>query len=72
MQIEALEHQVLNLPPQARSRMLELLITSLDEDEELDAAWAQELMRRDQAVDRDPSLLIPADEVFAKLKSQLA
>lgn len=72
MQIEALEHQVLNLPAKDRSRMLELLMTSLDADEELDAAWAQELARRDQAADRDPTLLIPADEVFARLKAQLA
>jgi putative addiction module component (TIGR02574 family) len=72
MQIEALEHQVLNLPPKDRARMLELLMTSLDADEALDAEWAQELARRDQAADRDPASLIPADEVFARLKAQLA
>jgi putative addiction module component (TIGR02574 family) len=72
MQIEALEHQVLNLPPKDRSRMLELLITSLDADDELDADWAQELVRRDQAADSDPSLLIPAEDVFTRLKAQLA
>ncbi|NJS37190.1 MAG: addiction module protein [Brachymonas sp.] len=72
MQTDVLEHHILDRPPQDRARILEKLIASLDEDEQLAAAWANEAMRRDEAADRDPSLLIPAEEVFARARALLS
>ncbi|NJM42811.1 MAG: addiction module protein [Brachymonas sp.] len=72
MQTDVLEHQLLNLPAQDRNRILEKLIESLDEDERLDAAWAQEAKRRDEAADRDPSLLALPEEVFARARALLS
>ena len=71
MQVEALEYEIRQLPPQDRSRIFECLIASFEEDDQRSAAWAQEVHRRDSEADRDPSLLIPAGEVFAQIKAQI-
>ncbi len=70
MQIEALEHQVLNLPPKDRSRMLELLITSLDEDEEQQQTWFAEASRRKAEVDSGLTTMIPGPETLAQLQAK--
>jgi Putative addiction module component len=72
MQIEALEHQVLNLPPKDRSRMLELLITSLDEDEEQQQAWFAEASRRKVEADSGSATMLPGPETLAKLQAKFA
>ena len=41
MTLEALETEVFRLSPSDRSRLLEHLISSLDEDEEMEAAWEE-------------------------------
>ncbi len=71
MQVEALEYEIRQLPPQDRSRIFECLIACFEEDDQRNAAWAQEVLRRDSQADRDPSLLIAAGAVFAQMKSQL-
>ena len=40
--IEQLEAEILNLPAADRSRIAERLLTSLEEDDEIMAAWVEE------------------------------
>lgn len=50
--IEQLEAEVLNLPAADRSRLAERLLTSLEEDDEIMAAWTDEAERRADAFER--------------------
>jgi putative addiction module component (TIGR02574 family) len=72
MQTEALAQQILNLPRQERSHILERLIASLDDDPEIEELWLKEATRRNDEADRDPSILIPAEEVFARLHAKFS
>jgi putative addiction module component (TIGR02574 family) len=61
---------LLKLPAEERSAAAEVLLESLEDDEESDpasaAAWAAEIQRRID--DNAPG--IPADEVFAELRAR--
>lgn len=48
MTIEQVEAEVLRLPRAERARLAELLISSLDEDSEIERAWEDEAERRYQ------------------------
>ena len=45
--LEILEAEVLQLPPDERSHVLERLIASLDSDPEVEEAWEREADRRE-------------------------
>lgn len=49
---------------------MEVLVEFPDEEMELTDEWKSELDRRIDAIDRGEEQLIPAEEVFAELKSQ--
>ena len=49
MTIEQIQAEVLKLPMAARAQLAELLLSSLDENNEVDAAWEAEADRRFQA-----------------------
>ncbi len=70
MQIEALEHQVLNLSAQDRSRILELLLTSLDEDDEQQHEWFAEASRRKAEVDSGRTTMLSGLETLAQLQAK--
>lgn len=69
--LEALEAQVLQLPTADRVRLLDRVVASLDADAARDAAWDAVAARRDDEAMSDPSLLVPLDDVLARLRAAL-
>jgi hypothetical protein len=70
--LEALESQVLQLSTADRRRLLDRVVASLDVDAARDAAWDAVAAQRDADAHRDSSLLVPLDEVLARLRAELA
>lgn len=69
--IETLEAEVLKLAPSERSRLLERLIISLDEDAEVEEAWAKEADRRQAELDSGVVTAIPGDQMMERLRARL-
>jgi putative addiction module component (TIGR02574 family) len=65
--------QALALDPDERSQLAEELSSSLDDktQEEVHEAWAVELRRRIEALDRGEMKTMPAEEVFERLRKRL-
>jgi putative addiction module component (TIGR02574 family) len=61
------------LPPEDRARLAEELLASLEDlpDPAEDAAWDAELLRRITELENGTAKLLPADEVFARVRSAL-
>jgi putative addiction module component (TIGR02574 family) len=66
-QSQELLRTALALPESERAQIAASLIRSLDAgaDEEADAAWAAEIQRRIESIDRGEVRLIPWDDVIA-------
>ena len=71
MQIEILEAQALKLTNSERARLAERLLASLDEDSEIEEAWAAEVERRLADVESGRVQMIPADEAIARARKSL-
>jgi Putative addiction module component len=73
MTIDELEAAALRLEPQARARLAERLLDSLEDlsDEENARLWAEDAERRSAAWDADAASGKPADAVFRDVKSRL-
>ncbi|HTD45555.1 MAG TPA: addiction module protein [Bryobacteraceae bacterium] len=73
MNAEQLEAEALKLDPKVRAQLADRLYLSLDplSEEEWAQLWAAEAAHRDAQMDADPSLGIPADDVFRKAYSKL-
>ncbi len=69
--IETLEAEVLKLAPSERSRLLERLIISLDEDAEVEEAWAKEADRRQTELDSGVVTAVPGDQMMERLRARL-
>jgi len=65
--VEELATQAINLSPEDRARLADLLLASLPEqaDAEVDAAWEEEIRRRVAAVEANVAPLVPAADVHA-------
>jgi putative addiction module component (TIGR02574 family) len=74
MTVEQIEAEVLKLPEQAQVELLGRLMRSLAEtaaiDPDVAEAWAQEAIRRDKEMESGSVAGIPAEEVFAELRSK--
>jgi len=72
--IEELNQELLSLPRKERADLVLRLIRSLDEgaEEDVDAYWKEELVRRSRQIDAGEAELIPAEEVFRKAHERLA
>ena len=66
-----LEAAVLSLPRGERARLAERLIDSLDEDPEIEEAWAEEIKRRLDAIDRGEMEMIPAGDAVARARGRI-
>jgi putative addiction module component (TIGR02574 family) len=68
-----LSQRALKLAPEDRVRLAEELLASLggDLEPEVDAAWDAELRKRVAEVESGTVRLIPADEVFEKVRRSL-
>ena len=73
MSIDELEAEVLKLGPQARARLAERLLNSLESlsDEENEQLWAVEAERRDAAWDSKGGTGRPAADVFQDARARL-
>lgn len=69
--VQQLESAVMALPPAERARLAQRLIESLDEESEVEEAWAAEIKKRLEALDRGEIDLIPAEEVIAEARRHL-
>ena len=69
--VEALEAEVLQLTPGERSRLLERLIVSLDEDREVEEAWTREADRREAELDAGTVTAVPGDQMMERLRARL-
>lgn len=78
LDLDQLADAVLRLPDAARAELATRLLESLDPDdanespEVVGAAWEAELDRREAELAANPSLGIPAEEVFRRLETDLA
>ena len=72
-QAEQVLQTALTLPPDDRVEIAESLILSLDEERaaEVEAAWAAEIKRRIESIDKGEVQLIPADEVMRQMRARL-
>ena len=67
--IEDLSAQARKLPAADRVRLAEELLATVHEpDDEVEAAWDQELRLRIADIDAGTAKLIPAEEVFAQVR----
>ena len=73
--LDQLEAEALKLPEESRIRLFERLLRSFTEASDLDKgaahAWAEEAERRARAMEDGSEPEMPADEVFARVRSSL-
>lgn len=71
--ITELSQRARELVPEDRARLAEELLASLEGDlePEVDAAWDEELRKRVAEVESGAVKLVPADEVFARVRRAL-
>jgi len=67
---QLLEAEVLKLPSHERARLAELLLASLDEEDEIMEAWADVAERRLEELRSGAVKGIPAEEVLASLRAR--
>jgi putative addiction module component (TIGR02574 family) len=67
---QLLEAEVLKLPSHERARLAELLLASLDEDDEIMEAWADVAERRYEELRSGAVKAIPAEEVIAQARAR--
>lgn len=65
---EELEEAVLSLPRGERARLAERLIASLDEDAEIEQAWAVEVRRRLEAYRKGEIEAVPVEDVLIEAR----
>jgi putative addiction module component (TIGR02574 family) len=68
---DQIEAEALNLPLHERARIAEALIASLDEDAEIEVAWASVIDRRVRELDSGLVKGIPAEDVFREIEDIL-
>jgi putative addiction module component (TIGR02574 family) len=70
MNIETITEQALKLAPTARAYIAEILLESLDYEEDVvvSEAWRQEIQKRCQELDANPSVLIDGEQFMADVK----
>ncbi|MGR9012083.1 MAG: addiction module protein [Gammaproteobacteria bacterium] len=70
-QFEILEAEVLKLVPAERALLAEHIIASLDEDNEIESAWAVEVERRVAEIESGTVVGISFEEVIAQARAAL-
>ena len=67
--VEELSRRAMDLPPDERVKLAEeILATVHGVDDEVDAAWDAEIKRRIAEIDSGTAQLVPAEEVFTRLR----
>ena len=70
-QLEILESEALKLTIGERAALAQRLLASLDEDAEIEDAWAAEIERRIAEVERGAVQVIPIAEALARVRAAL-
>ncbi len=71
MRDEEVESAALQLPRKVRARLAAQLIASLDEEDEIERAWNEEVERRVREVDSGEVKLIPGKQVMDRIRARL-
>jgi hypothetical protein len=66
-----IEMQALGLPMSERARLAELLLSSLDIDSDVDAAWMTEVAQRQEQIARGEAEWIPAERVMEMARARI-
>ena len=73
--LKDIEQELLNLPQAERARLVHRLIVSLDEDvpydDGVEAAWLEEIKRRDAEIEHGDAQMIPAEEAMRRVSDAL-
>ena len=69
--IEALAEEVLHLPTEARSKLLDRVVASLDADRARDQAWDALAARRDAEIESGASVAVSGPCVLAARRAEL-
>lgn len=69
--LEALAEEVMQLPAEDRSKLLDRIVASLDADRKRDEAWDALAARRDAEIESGQDTVVPGAEVLARLRSEL-
>lgn len=68
--VEELSRKALSLSPEERVQLAEELLATVQEvDAEVEAAWDDEIKRRIIEIESGTAKLVPAEEVFAEIRS---
>ncbi len=70
-QLELLEAEALKLTAAERAAFAQLLLASLDEDTEIEAAWAAETERRIADIENGSVQVIPIADALAQVRASL-
>jgi putative addiction module component (TIGR02574 family) len=70
-ELEKLEAEALKLTPGERAALAQRLLASLEEDAEIEEAWAAEVERRVAEVESGTVQLIPIAEALAQVRAAL-
>jgi putative addiction module component (TIGR02574 family) len=70
-EIDKLEAEALKLAPGARAALAQRLLASLEEDAEIEEAWAVEIERRIAEVESGAVQVIPIEEALARVRAAL-
>jgi hypothetical protein len=70
--LEDIKAAALQLAPSERAHLAERLLVSLDEDDEILAAWVDEAARRADAFDRGEIETVDFDEAIAQARARIA
>ena len=65
-----LEAEALKLSPSDRSRLAERLVASLDEDEEIEAAWDALADSREGTISASSAMARPFEDVISRLEAR--
>ncbi|NEQ25586.1 MAG: addiction module protein [Microcoleus sp. SIO2G3] len=75
MTLEQLEAEVLALPKDSQVILLARLLERLGQDNEIDqeitGSWTEEAEKRDEAMNTNQIVGIPAEEVFQRIRASL-
>ncbi len=68
---EEIEATAMHLSVSERAQLAQRLLASLDEDSEIEQAWAEEIDRRLDEYERGAVRTVPGEEVFARIRARL-
>lgn len=71
MREEDVETLAMELGKASRARLAKKLLVSVDEEDEIESAWAEEVERRVREIDAGEVELIPGDQVMDEIRSLL-